>query len=105
MDDIAKKIYDQSVKDSARRIINKVASARQSSPPTLNETVSYGTETEEIGVVYAQDPETPKEMPKETKETKEIVYSQITTEAVKALNAQEEDGDIPDKSSTIDAVH
>lgn len=105
MDDIAKKIYDQSVKDSARRIINKVASARQSPPPTLNETVSYGTETEEIGVVYAQDPETPKEMPKETKETKEIVYSQITTEAVKALNAQEEDGDIPDKSSTIDAVH
>ena len=75
MDDIAKKIYDQSVKDSARRIINKVASARQSPPLTLNETVSYGTETEEIGVVYAQDPETPKEMPKETKETKEIVYS------------------------------
>ena len=84
MDDIAKKIYDQSVKESARRIINKVASARQPSPPTLNETVSYGTETEEIGVVYAQDPETPKEMPKEkTEETKEIVYSQITTEAVK----------------------
>ena len=102
MDDIAKKIYDQSVKDSARRIINKVASARHSPSPTMNETVSYGTETEEIGVVYAQDPETPKEMPKETKE---IVYSQITTEAVKALNAQEEDGDIPDKSSTIDAVH
>ena len=112
MDDIAKKIYDQSVKDSARRIINKVASARQSPPPTLNETVSYGTETEEIGVVYAQNPETPKEMPKEKtketkenkEETKEIVYSQITREAVKALNAQE-DGDIPDKSSTINAVH
>ena len=49
-------------------------------------------------------PKETKEKTKETKETKEIVYSQITTEAVKALNAQE-DGDIPDKSSTINAVH
>ena len=45
-------------------------------------------------MVYALDPETPNE----------TVYEPITAEAMKALNAQE-DNNIPDKSSTINAVH
>ena len=43
----------------------------------MNETVSYGTETEEIGVVYALDPEA----------QQETAFEPITAEAMKALNA------------------
>ena len=85
MDNVAKNIHEQDLKNSARKIIATEAPARPFPVELQNcEEVSYGQEEE--GVVFA---ETPK------------VYQELSMDNVQALS----DGDeLPHKTSTVGAT-